>query len=290
MPPCIRQRKILRKIYGKQQYITIPCGKCMNCLSRKRQEWLFRLQQELKVSETCYFVTLTYDNEHLKYNSTNDAILSKDDVQKFMKRLRKQWKEHKLRYFLCGEYGKNTFRPHYHIILFNAPEDHSPNHFKLANQIEKSWQKGHVDILDDVKGAALNYAAKYIMMRNEVPKSFVKPFVLTSRRPGLGANYTDKEDVRNYFRENDEALPVCDGHKLPLPRFYTSKIFSEDEMEDRYYRIKQLQDDKVEQRFNEYARKGLTCREMAALEANKEQARFANERNKIKTLTKLQKL
>ena len=155
----------------------------MNCLSRKRQEWLFRLQQELKVSETCYFVTLTYDNEHLKYNSTNDAILCKDDVQKFMKRLRKQWKEHKLRYFLCGEYGKNTYRPHYHIILFNAPEDHSPNHFKLANQIEKSWQKGHVDILDDVKGAALNYAAKYIMMRNEVPKSFVKPFILTSRRP-----------------------------------------------------------------------------------------------------------
>ena len=45
--------------------------------------------------------------------------LQKSDLQKFFKRLRKKTHE-KISYYAVGEYGDNTQRPHYHIILFNA--------------------------------------------------------------------------------------------------------------------------------------------------------------------------
>lgn len=59
------------------------------------------------------------------------GVLSKSDVQKFFKRLRRYIEydkerllsdlpseERKFRYYVCGEYGPTTLRPHYHGIIF----------------------------------------------------------------------------------------------------------------------------------------------------------------------------
>lgn len=52
-----------------------------------------------------------------------DYSLRPTDVQKFIRALRKKNKDHKIRYFYCGEYGDENQRPHYHVCLFNHSFD-----------------------------------------------------------------------------------------------------------------------------------------------------------------------
>jgi len=53
--------------------LTVPCGRCGNCRRARRNQWAFRLKQELKDSENAYFITLTYDDttlpEYIDYDS-----------------------------------------------------------------------------------------------------------------------------------------------------------------------------------------------------------------------------
>lgn len=285
MGKCLYPRTIRREIYGKFQGITIPCGKCVECLQHKRQQWVFRLLSELKDSQTCYFITFTYDDDHLPKDELGYFQLDKRDVQLFFKRLRKKYPSNNIRYFLCGEYGTHTFRPHYHAIIFNLPLDNTPSRIKLTKKLEQIWQKGHVDIGDTVNGAAINYCAKYIMYKHSVSEHHVKPFILTSRRPGLGSNYINSQQVRNYHRNDEEALAMVDGCKLPLPRFYSTKIFNEKELEERYYRLRDKQEQEIKEKV-EHQFQTLTCRQMAELAEQERQARKANEINKLKFLTK----
>ena len=284
MGKCLYPRTIKRVIYGVSQGITIPCGKCVECLSTKRQVWLFRLLQELKVSSTCYFVTLTYDDEHITWEYDRQQ-LNKRDVQLFLKRLRKKYGKG-IRYFLCGEYGTNTFRPHYHMLLFNLPEqDNTPSKIKLSKKIESIWQNGHVDIGDTVGANAINYCAKYIMYAHQVEDRLVKPFILTSRRPGLGANYANNDDVRNYYHNNPDAYALQDGCKLALPRFYSTKIFTPEELEERYYTNKDKREKEMKDKIrHDFATKTYSQRSME--ERNDREARKSNEINKKKFLTK----
>ena len=49
-------------------------------------------------------------------------ILWYDDIRKYIARLRKWFlKEYgeKIRYYIICEYGSQSFRPHYHILLFH---------------------------------------------------------------------------------------------------------------------------------------------------------------------------
>ncbi|MDX8558692.1 hypothetical protein OZ663_18615, partial [Elizabethkingia sp. HX CGY] len=55
------------------------------------------------------------------------------DFQLFMKRARKL-QEKKISYFLVGEYGSQTFRPHYHAIVFDVE-----NISAFLNE----WRMGH---------------------------------------------------------------------------------------------------------------------------------------------------
>ena len=106
----------------------VPCGKCNACLVRSRSEWVCRLQEEARVAKSSYFLTLTYDNEHLPIQEYVDpesgacfynGVVVKDDIVKFNKRFRKYLDVHfgaKTRYYLISEYGPHTLRPHYHGI------------------------------------------------------------------------------------------------------------------------------------------------------------------------------
>ena len=120
----------------RKDVMMIPCGQCTGCKLRKRKDWSTRMELEAYShdKESIWFITLTYDDEHVPTQDTEtgeifkggvnvwrDAserprtvqTLSVEDVQLFMKRLRKAVSG-PLRYFLVGEYGDNTSRPHYH--------------------------------------------------------------------------------------------------------------------------------------------------------------------------------
>lgn len=78
-------------------------------------------------SENC-FATLTYNDDHLPMVDTSLyggpgplATLAPNDTTLWLKRLRKAYAPHTFRFFLAGEYGEQTWRPHYHVALFGVP-------------------------------------------------------------------------------------------------------------------------------------------------------------------------
>lgn len=225
-----------------------PCGKCEACLTKKKQQWVFRLSEHFNHSYSAYFVTLTYQDDLLPYwyvcrrnvrsvfgvKEVIDFLpsdgyapgrvpgVSKPDVQKFLKRLRKRLYPYKIKYFLCSEYGPNTGRPHYHMILFDFPKC-----FDIHDYIEACWTKGFFSI-SDVNSARIAYVAKYCVNPRESDVLRPKEFMLCSK--GIGIQFLTDE-MRSYLKRN---LLTCikKGDKVtPIPRYYKEKVFTYEEMD-----------------------------------------------------------
>lgn len=202
------------------QRITVPCGKCYACLSRRRDSWSFRIGQELKVSSAAHFITLTYDDDHLPRSDGDIPIVLRSDVQLFMKRLRKSISPYKIRYFLVAEYGTLTYRPHYHLILFNFPVDCDLNQYLVS-----SWQKGHCHV-GSVTGQSIHYVTKYCLEVTDLPSELqlYRPFMLCSTKPAIGSNYLT-DNMKLWQKEGLKSYVVKDGFKQPMPRYYKEKVF-----------------------------------------------------------------
>ena len=132
-------------------------------------------------ANTSYFLTLTYSDENLTYISTPKGELSTlnyDDVQKFLKRLRKRQTKiekinnlppSKIVYHGCGEYGKKfTKRPHYHILLTNC--------IVPSSEFQKIWGNGLVHVGDNVDGTSIKYILKYSLKQNYKQKHISKVY------------------------------------------------------------------------------------------------------------------
>ena len=206
--------------------IPVPCGKCPNCVARKTSGWSFRLLKQEEISESALFVTLTYNTEHVPITKNGYMTLDKSDVQKFFKRLRKLSKV-KLKYYAAGEYGSQTNRPHYHIILFNATK----------RNVERAWRLENKEIgtiyIGNVSGASVGYTLKYISKKGKIPlhrNDDRKPeFSLMSK--GLGKNYLTEQMV-NWHKDillERMYVPMHDNKKIAMPRYYKNKIYSESE-------------------------------------------------------------
>lgn len=219
---CLSPISITDPRFGNPKIrVTVPCGKCYACLSRRRHDWCFRLKQELKISTSAFFITLTYDDEHLPRNSDGVPIVVKRDVQLFFKRLRKAIYPQKIRYFAVSEYGTENLRPHYHVILFNFPFT-----FNLDTTLRECWNLGFVSV-GDVNGASINYVCKYCLAYTDVEDFPARPFMLCSRRPAIGSNYSSNDAIVRYHKLTKHDYVVDDGgYKSAMPRYYREKIFS----------------------------------------------------------------
>lgn len=176
----------------KQGY---PCGHCVDCLSKKRNDWSIRLQEEYNYwfnrGRHTYMALLTYDEEHVPRTSKGTRTLRQRDVQLFMKRLRKRLHKEKVfcRYFYCGEYGPSTHRPHYHILLFGLPMEWSKE--KCFRYFQDAWHLGFVGYDFDIvrSEAGIHYCTKYMI--NKILKlkdnECEKPFTRCSK--GLGMSF-----------------------------------------------------------------------------------------------------
>lgn len=228
--------RCISPVYVKRSNIHVPCGKCNFCLETRRNEWSFRLNQELKVSVSSYFLTLTYDSDHLVFSlESRLPTLNVSDTQTFIKRLRKaQGKvcDVGLRYYLCGEYGDDSERPHYHMIIFNLHADivgreviqmlkYHPEGV-YSPKLSEIWRGGIVHV-GTCTQSSIHYTTKYVVNRHRQYPGRDPPFSTMSRKPGLGSNYisTHKqwhvEAYRNFTQEH--------GIVARLPRFYKDRIF-----------------------------------------------------------------
>lgn len=204
----------------EERPVSVPCGKCLACLTRKRNEWTFRLEIEHRYSAGALFVTLTYDQKHNPYG------LQKRDCQLFLKRLRKKVGRG-VRYYLVGEYGSKFGRPHYHVLLFGCTDKQA---------IKSSWCDRNGDPIGlvhfgNVTQASVAYCTKYVIQKADETTvvdgrgtEIQKPFTLMSRGYGIGGRYLTDEMVQ-WHREDDRNYILRDGRQLGLPAFYRRKIW-----------------------------------------------------------------
>ena len=114
--------------------VNLPCGQCIGCRLERSRQWAVRCMYEASLHTCNSFLTLTYDDDHIRWSPvTGEQTLYKRDLQLFMKRLRKHLEPLKVRFFACGEYGDNTYRPHYHVILFGYDFRSDRRLYKLSN-------------------------------------------------------------------------------------------------------------------------------------------------------------
>lgn len=225
--------------------MTVDCGNCIGCRIRRSRDWTIRAYGEMQTTpDKNAFLTLTYDNEHMP----KDTGLHLKHLQDFIKNLRRheQFKDQKLRYLACGEYGPVNLRPHYHLCVFGLKfEDAYPwkenngNIWQRSETLESIWKKGFSTI-GEVNLQSAGYVARYIMKKvvgdgaehhytrldPETGETWqVKPdFVTVSNRPGLGFEWFEK-----YWRDlYPKDLIHLEGKRFAIPRYYDKLLEKKD--------------------------------------------------------------
>lgn len=186
---------------------------------------------EASLSPANCFVTLTYDDANLPA----DNSLNHRHFQLFLKRLRKLFHPQTIRYYMCGEYGSLTQRPHYHACLFNCHfSDKIPQAKTSADSLiyssptlSKLWPYGHSSIGDLNKQTA-SYTARYCMQKitgqlADLHYLDANTGVLRtpeynrmSLKPGIGANWFAKFHADVYNRD----YVVSNGTPGRPPKYY----------------------------------------------------------------------
>lgn len=221
-----------RKASLELEAFEFECRKCLPCRLNIAREKAIRAVHEAQCHENNLFLTLTYDEEHLR-----SPKLIYEDWQLFIKRLRERItrditsKEAKdalyIPYMVTGEYGDKRKRPHWHAILFNYnPHDKSYKYTTETGHrvwesefLTKLWGKGIVeygDVTMDSAGYVARYAAKKLVHGKDQDHDY-HPVHRTSCRRAIGRSWIEK-NWRHTFENGYVYLP--NGEKTKIPRYY----------------------------------------------------------------------
>lgn len=102
----------------------VSCRKCDECLQTRRNTWTARAMAESSVSNYCFAVNLTYNNE-TQQNREASQVFRYSHIVDFHKKLRISIKRQfgpdaYFRFIVAGEIGsKGTKRVHWHCIYFS---------------------------------------------------------------------------------------------------------------------------------------------------------------------------
>lgn len=217
---CLSPKGIANPKTGES--MRVRCGKCLPCRNSRAGSWTIRLIEQEKCSNDNKFVTLTLDEEHITY-ALNHPTLNKRDLQLFFKRLRKKYPEEKFKYYAVGEYGSNTKRPHYHMIIFRNKSGKTDFEWKVLG----TWNNGFIHV-GDVTTASIRYVAGYLekgIYGEDLDEEIQREFSIMSK--GLGEEYINK--TKKYHEENNKFEYHTGGGKFTaLPRYYREKMFSDE--------------------------------------------------------------
>lgn len=251
------QKIPLENVSSWQDYrlIELPCGSCLSCRIDYAKDWAVRATFEASLWKHNYFITLSYDDDHLVRSESGNNTLSKEHIDDFIQAVRNYFKHRGytgIRYLLCGEYnssGERMLNPHYHLILFNCPIPDLTIKFPTPDGglitklnslglpmfysplISSIWDKGFIAI-DDANYQTERYVSQYILKKQKGESSkvysdtfgVIPPFIRMSNKPGIGFNAFLKEKDK-YLIDPTVILP---GNKKPLvtgiPRYYKRKL------------------------------------------------------------------
>lgn len=269
----------------KQEYIFIPCGKCLYCRQKQAKEWALRIELESKHYQNNYFLTLTYNDENLVIpertfiESTGEIIENEENwrewkgtlvkehlirfINSYRKYLEREYNWSGLRFYACGEYGEKGQRPHYHLILLNNPplqnEIYKYNKitktaYRTNKRIEKIWGKGFIDI-EPAVWDTMAYVAGYCEKKLFGPigeeiwatKGQLPVFAHMSRNPGIGR--IDFEENQEKYYKNDEIINSKGKSVKPPSYFDRLKDIGEEDV------MKEIKEARKEYALNEQMKK-----------------------------------
>lgn len=263
--------------------LTLACGRCVGCRLERSRQWAVRVMHEASLSDRNSFVTLTYSDDHVP----SDGSLRYPDFQRFMKRLRKRWPG--TRFYMCGEYGEEELRPHFHVGLFGIDFHEDRYHWRKSKSgfplfrspaLERLWTFGSSEIGNlDFESAA--YMARYCMKKvnGDMAREHYKRvdtdtgevtwrvpeftrMSLKPRRPGgpggIGAEW--------FERFGKEVFPhdrvISNGVPAKPPRYYDQLLKRQDP--DALERIKEQRVSRARERHEDNTPERLAVREVVA--------------------------
>jgi len=260
-----------------------PCRNCVGCKVDRSKEWAVRCMHEASMHQDNMFITLTYNEENLP----EDRGLNHDHFKEFMKRLRDNVKYvngKKIKYYMCGEYGEEFHRPHYHAIIFGHRMDDCKKMGKYwhSPKLEKLWGKGFVSI-GNVTMESCSYVARYIMKKitgdqaeDHYKREYldietqtfetitVKPeYNSMSLRPAIGKEWYEK-----YGKDIKENEIHINGKTYYMPKYYLRILEKQDP--ERYREITQQRE--------EHAKKNPSDKNKLEALRHKYKHNFKNER------------
>lgn len=161
----------------------------MPCRVNRRRLWAHRITLEALQHGDNAFVTLTYNEENCPRG------VDPKHTSDWLKRFRKAIEPLRIRYYLVGEYGDQTWRPHYHAAIFGYPScQHiaEDKNCRICGIVRETWRYGHV-LVAELNAASANYIAGYVtkkMVHIDDPRLDGRPpeFARMSLRPGLGVS------------------------------------------------------------------------------------------------------
>lgn len=247
----------------------IPCGKCIGCRLEYSKDWATKGCLEAESYSENWFLTITYDQEHLPEAGTMIdpktgeelgqnpfGTLKSEDWTLFLKRVRQHYKRkynhENIRFMACGEYGEKGQRPHYHAIMYNLPihnmtfhqfnENHEPLYRCL--ELEEIWGKGLI-VAAEVNWNTCAYVARYITKKVGIPTQdqyykclgIAPEFFRMSRKPGIGRTYFEahKDEI---YKKDYLAITKYGGGKMRVrPPKYYDKLYDSIN-HDEYERLK----------------------------------------------------
>lgn len=255
----------IEKARRQGRLLMFPCRQCVGCRLSKSREWANRVVMEQLYHQDSWFLTLTYDDEHLPRSfpvdqATGEIIsvhgtLVKSDLQKFLKRLRFNSSQ-KLRFFAAGEYGSLNYRPHYHLLIFGLYLDDLQvlrksvlgDEYYTSDLIQRCWDKGY-HILGRVTWQSAAYVARYTMKKaskgydkHAYDLAGIEPeFQVMSNRPGLARQYyEDHPDLFKYLSFN---VSTPQGGRKMYPSEYFRKLYRDGHERELFERSLRTRDE-----------------------------------------------
>lgn len=206
--------------------VEVPCGTCIGCREARGAEWALRCVHESKMHTSNWFATLTYKDVPDK------GSLRKVDWQRFMYRLRDAVGP--VRFFMCGQYGSVTFRPHYHALFFGLRLDdvrlygsskRDDKALYVSAMLERLWGHGEVKLAAVTPGSVryvTAYMGRSVLDAERCDMLGIEPeFQLMSRRPGIGKPWLDSFGSDVY---PDGYVTLKGGVKARAPRYYDKLV------------------------------------------------------------------
>lgn len=213
---------------GRQLYVPVGCGKCMECKKQKGRGWAIRMQEDIKHNKNAKFVTLTFNEEELtklKQELDYTGYELENEVAKLaVKRFRERWRKKygkSIRHWLVTELGGGrTERIHIHGIVWTNEK---------KEEIEQKWKYGMVWQGEYVNEKTINYIVKYVNKIDEKHKEY-ESIILTSA--GIGKDYLKtRNSKRHGYKkgETKEEYVTRTGNKIGMPSYWRNKIWTEEE-------------------------------------------------------------